>query len=145
MTFATTARNSWDPFREIERMQAEFASLFARGNDSYAPGHPPVNVWTNEEGALLSAEIPGVDPEKIDVSVVGDTVTISGSRSAEHLAEGVEFLRRERGHGDFQRSLRLPFKVASDHVEARCKDGILWVTLPKAQEARPRKIEVFAH
>jgi HSP20 family protein len=145
MTFATHTTRPWDPFREIERMQAEFANLFARGNDSYAPGHPPVNVWTNDDGALLSAEVPGVDPADIDVSVVGDAVTISGSRKAEEAADGVEFLRRERGHGDFQRSLRLPFKLDPEHVEAHCKDGILWVRLPKAHEARPRKIEVLAH
>lgn len=145
MIHGNAAMRGWDPFREIERMQAEFSNLFARGNDSYAPGHPPVNVWTSDDGALLSAEVPGVDPEKIDVSVVGDTVTISGSRALEESAPGVEFLRRERGHGDFQRSLRLPFKVDPEQVEARCKDGILWLTLPKAREARARKIEVLAH
>ncbi len=145
MTTRTNVLRPRDLFREIERMQAEFASVFAHGNDSYAPGHPPVSVWTNDEGALLSAEVPGVDPEKIEVSVVGDTVTISGSRAPEQATEGVEFLRRERGQGGFQRSLHLPFKVDAEHVEARCKDGILRVTLPKAQEARARKIEVLAH
>ncbi len=145
MTFATRAFRPWDPFRELERMQSDFASLLAHGNDSYAPGHPPLNVWTNDDGALLSAEVPGVDPEKVDVSVVGETVTLSGTRSADEASPGVDVLRRERGHGDFRRSLRLPFKVDADGVVAQCRDGILWLTLPKAHDARPRKIEVLAH
>jgi HSP20 family protein len=135
----------WDPFRELDRAQAEVGELFARTNDSYVPGYPPVNVWASDEGVVVTAELPGVDPAKLDISVVGDQLTLAGSRPADEPKEGERFLRSERGHGDFERALRLPFKVQADQVQARFKDGILFLELPKASAERPRKIEVANH
>ena len=132
----------WDPFRELDRMQAEVADLFGRTNDSYAPGYPPVNVWANDEGAVVTAELPGVEPDKLDISVVGNRVTLAGSRPADDLKDEERVLRTERGYGDFQRSIGLPFRVESEHVEASFKNGILTLKLPKASVERPRKIEI---
>lgn len=132
----------WDPFRELDRMQAEVADLFGRANDSYAPGYPPVNVWVNDEAAVVTAELPGVEPEKIDISVVGNRVTLSGSRPAEELKGDERYLRSERGYGEFSRTIGLPFRVQPDQVEARFKDGVLHLKLPKASVERPRKIEI---
>ncbi|HZR82384.1 MAG TPA: Hsp20/alpha crystallin family protein [Candidatus Binatia bacterium] len=138
----------WDPFRELDRMQGELDKVWSRANDSYAPGFPPVDVWANEDEALVTAELPGVEPDGIDISVTGEeTLTISGARRAapaEH-DEGGTWLRRERGYGEFQRTVRLPFKVDSAAVEARFKDGVLSVKLPKSGAERPRRIAVTAH
>jgi len=136
------------PWRDFGRMQAEVERLFDRSrerlNDSYAPGFPAVNLWTSEDNVVLSADLPGVEPDKLDIAVVDDTVTISGSRTAGDVPEGAAIHHRERGYGDFTRSFRLPFRIDSNGVDARYANGILDVTLPKAAEDRPRKVPVVS-
>lgn len=136
------------PWRDFGRMQAEVERLFdrtrGRMNDSYAPGFPAVNLWTSDDNVVLTAELPGVVPDKIDIAVVDDTVTISGSRTVEDAPEGVVIHHRERGYGDFSRSFRLPFRIDAGAVDARYANGILEVKLPKAVEDRPRKVPVLA-
>lgn len=137
------ARNPW---REFGRMQAEVERLFDRSrvrlNDSYAPGFPAVNLWTAEDEVVLSAELPGVDPSKIDIAVLDDTVTLSGTRVAEDLPEGAVIHHRERGFGEFARTFRLPYRIDAEGVDARYVNGVLEVKLPKAAEDRPHKVPV---
>ena len=102
---------------------------------------PTVNLYTNEEGAVLKAEVPGIDPDSLDVSVQNDTVTLRGKREPES-GENEEFIRQERQYGEFVRTLTLPHKVEQDNVNAKFKDGILEIHLPRAEEAKPKKIEV---
>ena len=135
----------WDPFRALERVQAELDTASGQSNDSYAPGFPPIDVWSGEAGAFVTAEVPGIEPGELDISVVGDTVKLAGARAAEPAAEGETWLRRERGHGAFERSLRLPFKVDAEAVEARFKNGVLTIRLPKASAERSRKVEIQTH
>jgi HSP20 family protein len=132
----------WDPFRELER---RVDAVLGRANDSYAPGFPAVDVWASEDGAVVTAELPGIEPDQLDISVVGDTVTLSGSRTAQAPAEGDQWLRRERGHGSFERKIRLPFQVEADAVEARFESGVLTVKLPIAGSEKPRRIEIQKH
>lgn len=136
------------PWRDFGRMQAEVERLFdwtrGRANDSYAPGFPAVNLWTSEDDVVLTAELPGVSPDKIDIAVVDDTVTLSGSRSAPEVPEGVVIHHRERGYGEFSRTFRLPFRIDAASVDARYAHGVLEVRLPKAAEDRPRKVPVLA-
>jgi HSP20 family protein len=137
-----------NPWREFGRMQAEVERLFdltrARLNDSYAPGFPPVNLWSADDEVVLTAELPGVDPDKIDIAVLDDTVTLSGARVAEDVPEGAIVHHRERGFGEFSRSFRLPFRIDAGGVDARYTNGVLEVKLPKAAEDRPRKVPVLA-
>jgi HSP20 family protein len=135
----------WDPFRELERMQRGMDAVLGRANDSYAPGFPQIDVWANEDGAVVTAELPGIEPDRLDISVVGDTVTLSGSRSVDAPDEADKWVRRERGHGAFERSIRLPFQVDADAVAAQFKHGVLAVKLPIADVERPRRIEVQTH
>jgi HSP20 family protein len=100
-------------------------------------------VWANEEGVIVSAELPGVAPEDIDISVVGDTLTLSGTRNSEE-AEGFTYTRRERGHGEFTRTFQLPFQIQGDQVEASFDKGVLHITLPRVEEDKPKRIEVKA-
>ena len=104
--------------------------------------YPALNVQTIEEETTVTAELPGFEPEDIDVSVEGSTLTITGSRQAEEPKEGETYHRRERWSGKFTRSLRLPVGVDTGQVEAAFKDGVLTIRLPKAEEHKPKKIAV---
>ena len=102
---------------------------------------PAVNVWEDGTTLYAEAEIPGLAMDQVDVSVLGDELTIKGERKGAGV-EGATYHRRERGVGSFVRVLRLPVEVDADKVEAALRDGVLTITLPKAQAALPRKIEV---
>lgn len=135
---------SWN---EMERLQSEMNRLFEAA--SYpsrrtrpAGGYPAMNVWSNEEQMLVSAELPGIETKDIDISVAGDMLTISGSRSAEEVDDSVRQHRQERICGKFSRSIQLPYEVESDKVEARLEKGVLTVKLPRAEAQKPRKIVV---
>jgi HSP20 family protein len=107
-----------------------------------APSFPAMNVWTSEDGLIVTAEIPGVEIDDIEISVMNETLTVSGQRSPDEVGEGMRYHRRERGCGRFTRSVQLPYPVDSDHVEATFKDGVLSIALPRAEEDKPRKITV---
>jgi HSP20 family protein len=132
-------------WREMDRLQREMNHLF---DDYYptrfhrAPSFPAMNVWSNEEGMIVSAEVPGVRPEDIDISVVGDTLTLNGERTPDEMNETSRYHRQERGYGKFTRSLQLPYTVNVGKVEATFTNGVLKVTLPRAEEDKPRKIAV---
>jgi HSP20 family protein len=133
------------PWRDMDRLQREMNRLF---EDYYparvrrAPSFPAMNVWSNEEGMIITAEVPGVSPEDIDISVVGDTLTLNGVRKADELGESARYHRQERGYGSFTRSLQLPFTVEVGKVEATFNNGVLKIQLPRAEEDKPRKIAV---
>ena len=132
-------------WHEFDRLQREMNRMYeprlpqrVRRRFSF----PAVNIWTNDDYAFVTAEVPGVDPKDMDIALVGATLTISGNRSMEELDENTRYHRQERGFGDFSRSIQLPFNVNAGKVEASFKDGILSITLPKAEEDKPRKINV---
>jgi HSP20 family protein len=112
------------------------------GRTRTATGYPALNVWTNQDGLTVTAEVPGVPPEDIDINVVGDTLTLSGTRKPDELQEGARYHRQERGYGGFTRSIQLPFPVDVAKVEATFKNGVLSVALPRAEADKPRKIAV---
>lgn len=134
------------PWEEMEHFRREMNRLFGGGltrpKVQPAPSFPAMNVWTNQDGALLTAELPGVNPETIDISVVGDTLTLSGSRTPEQLQEGEQYHRRERGYGQFTRTFQLPFAVEAEKVDATFNKGVLQISLPRAEADKPRKIAV---
>ena len=103
---------------------------------------PATNVWVSEDNALVTAEIPGIDPSALEISVINDSLTLRGSRKAEDLKEGESYHRRERWSGQFTKTLELPFAVESGKVEARFAKGVLSVSLPRAEAEKPRKISV---
>ena len=135
----TRARDQFCDFRHI---QEQMNRLVAGARLSGSSEHPPLNVWSNQEELVVQAELPGFAAADIDISVVQQTLTVSGSRKPEELKEGESFHRRERWTGQFERSLKLPFEVASDGVEAEFKSGVLSIRLPRAEESKPKKIAV---
>ena len=134
------------PWREMERLQREmnrlFADSFSLAGGRTAPQYPAINVWTNEDGAVITAELPGVNIEDIDISVVGDTLTLNGTRQPDKLEEGEKYHRRERNYGNFNRTFQLPFHVEADKVEAIFEKGVLHLSLPRAEVDKPKKITV---
>ena len=134
----------WTPW-DIEDL---FDDFFTRGMTRHPwrrtlwEGYPAVNVYANEEKAVLTAEVPGVNPQDIDVSVRETTLTITGKRDLEEPKEQQRFIRRERERGEFSRSLTLPFSVERDQVTAECRNGVLILHLPRKEADKPRKIQV---
>ncbi|MBN1262309.1 MAG: Hsp20/alpha crystallin family protein [Anaerolineae bacterium] len=144
MTWLRTYRPG-SMWREMDRLQREMNRLFADFPKQWtAPvrGYPAMNVWTNEEGAVVTSELPGCSPENIDISVVGDTLTITGAVEPEELPEEAQYHRRERSCGTFTRSFRLPFAIDPTKVDAIFNNGVLHIELPRAEEDKPRKIKV---
>lgn len=134
----------WDSFRELERLQSQLNQLLSHAPTSAAIDFPPLNIWTSQDGAVVTAEIPGLMPEDIDISVVNQTLTLRGSREPDQLDEGDKYHRRERGYGQFTRTIELPFKVNADAVQASFCKGILTIELPRAEADKPKKISVRA-
>ena len=131
---------------EMDRLQREMNRLF----DSYErtpsslAGFPAMNVWMNEDGAVVTAELPGVDVKDLEISVVGETLTLSGERKLEDLPKDATYHRQERGYGKFTRTIDLPFMVDSGKVQATLEKGILRILLPRTEKDKPRKVLVKA-
>ena len=130
--------------REVDRL---FGRLF--GNHLGAPGrmrsgyvYPPVNVRETAEQYVVECELPGLDMEELEVIVSGDQVAVAGERPDRLPAEGATLHRRERDTGRFNRALALPGPIQPDRCEARLRDGVLTIRVPKAEEAKPKKIPV---
>lgn len=131
-------------WQEMDRLQREMDRLFraTSTNRLGTGGYPAMNIWSNEDKAMITTELPGIDLDDIDISVVGDTLTLSGRRVPEELDEGARYHRQERGFGKFTRSIKLPYTVDGDRVEATYKRGVLSISLPRAEVDKPRKIQV---
>jgi HSP20 family protein len=138
--------NDVSPWREMERLRHEvdrlFSDTFSLTGGRTAPGYPAMNVWTNEEGAVVTAELPGVAPADIDISVTGSTLSLSGNRQPDQFKEGDKYHRRERRFGKFSRTFELPFLVEANKVDAIFEKGVLHISLPRAEEDKPKKIKV---
>lgn len=103
---------------------------------------PPVNLYVNDQDVLLTLEMPGIDPSRVDVTVTGDTVTLRGERTIEKGQDGETFHRRERPSGRFNRELELPFEVDPSKTEATYERGVLKVWLARPESLKPRKVTV---
>jgi HSP20 family protein len=102
---------------------------------------PSMNIWEDAEHFFVEAELPGFSIEDVDISFTNNQLVISGERKATPGSEG-EYLRRERGVGKFSRGLRVSSEINAERISASLKNGVLTVTLPKAEAAKPRKITV---
>lgn len=140
-------RRYWLPERlqEMQRFQQEMNRMFDQsvGTRYGSPScNPLMNVYTNDENAIIQAELPGVKAEEVEISVIGETLNIRGERQGENMDGEVTYHRQERSCGKFDRSIQLPFPVNPEKVEAKMTNGILSVTLPRAEEDKPRRIQV---
>ncbi len=132
-----------DPFAAMRRLQDEFDRGFPPRSAGIArAGFPAVNMWQGENSIALTAELPGFKADDIDIQVKEDTLTISGQRTAPEVGEKAVWHLRERPFGKFARTVRLPFRVDAESVEARFRDGVLEIELQRPETDRPRRIEV---
>ncbi len=131
-----------DAMPEIFELQREMNRLFSNAGRREPADFPAVNIWEKDGAAVVTAEVPGIDPEKMDVSVSGDLLTIAGAAVVDEFKKGETYLRQERMSGGFKRTLQLPFAVESQNVEARYEKGVLTITLPRLKEELPKKIQI---
>lgn len=137
-----TPRSSFDRFASLKGL---FDSAFQLANpiSSFSAGWTPaLDVYEDGENITVQVDLAGLKKEEIDLALEDNVLTISGERKSEAESGDGESYRRERVYGSFRRSLALPSPVKSDAVKAAYQDGVLSVTLPKAEEAKPRKIEL---
>ncbi len=130
-----------DPFAELRRLQREMNRLF-EGYGEAECAWPAINLWSNRDEVVVSAEAPGVDPKDLKVTVQNDIFTIEGERKPEDLGENAVTHRAEREFGRFSRSIRLPYEVDNSKVTARYRNGVLTVTLPRSEVSKPKQIAV---
>ena len=139
---------TWDPYRDLSSMPDRFHRLFRRDRDeeiSLGAWIPPVDILEDKERILLTAELPGFKESDIEVLMEGGVLTIRGERKNEAEKEGRKFHRVERVYGQFERLIQLPMAVQADKVKAGYRDGVLEITLPKAEELKPREIKIEIH
>jgi len=132
-------------WQEMDQLQREMNRLFnatSKGRVINSPNYPAINIWTNEDGQLISAEMPGVHPDDIDIDVTGDALSISGERKPDDVVKEARYHRRERNYGAFSRTIQLPFMVDTNKVEANFKNGVLLISLPRAEADKPKKITI---
>lgn len=129
---------------EMERLFNDYGGLASPAPLSVVAGtrgFPALNVWESGHDLHVEAELPGLTHDELEILVVGNQLTLRRQRQAAST-EGAAYHRQERGQGKFERVVRLPFDVDADQVQANLSDGVLHLTLPKAEAIRPRKIAV---
>lgn len=140
----------WDPWRDIVSLREAMNSLleesFVRPRAGMAAmtGGMALDLSETDEAYTIKTTVPGAKPEDVDISVLGDTLRISAEVKADEEREGEKWLVRERRFGHFERAVTLPSNVKADDAQADFDNGVLTITLPKAEAARPRQIQVRA-
>jgi len=141
----------WEPFSELmtlrDAMDRLFEESFVRPGRLLArpaAGAVPVDVYQQDANIIVKAPLPGVKPEDIDISVVGDTLTIRGEMKQEREVKEEDYVRRERRFGAFSRTVSLPTPVNTSKANATFENGVLTLTLPVAEEAKPKQIKIKA-
>ena len=146
----------WDPFREMDELRRQVDRAFesysgerrpAFGRVAFLPGYgarqyPLVNLYEDKDNLYVEALAPGLSPEKLDLTVQGTTLTISGEKPGLQNVRGEDLHRSERSAGRFVRAVELPYLVAETGVKASYQNGLLLVTLPRHEAAKPRQIAV---
>ncbi len=130
------------PLRDVSRLQRDLNRLFNDFTTAPRRVFPAVNLLTGENSVVVTAELPGIEDKDIKLSVTDQNLIIEGNRQEYNLKENETFHRQERTSGEFKRSIQLPFPVSMDDVSAQFKNGILTITLSRAEEDKPRKINI---
>ena len=140
----------WEPFRDLVSAQRDFDRLF---REAFSNQHadtelstrswaPPVDIYETEEAIVLKAELPGVESKDVEVRVEDNTLYLKGERKFEKEVKEQNYHRVERSYGSFARSFSLPNSISTDKVKAEFKDGLLTLTMPKREEAKPKTIKI---
>ncbi|MHB9133846.1 MAG: Hsp20/alpha crystallin family protein [Armatimonadota bacterium] len=142
----------WDPFADMAQLRDQINRMFEQsltrnGSEpvSTQTWAPRVDIVEMEDALTLHVELPGVKPEEIDIQITGDVLTLKGERKFEKTVKEKQYIRVERAYGAFQRSFTLGFPVNQQDVKANYQNGVLEITLPKAEAAKPKQIKVEVH
>lgn len=135
----------WDPFHEFQREVGRlFETLEPLQTFRVTRNFPPVNLYDAGDRYILTAPVPGMAPEDLDLSITGETLTVRGERKRSEGVSDESYRRQERPLGKWTRTVTLPDRVEGEDISASYAQGVLTVTLPKAESARPRHISVTA-
>jgi len=142
----------WSPFRHLSSLRDEIDRLFesplsalTQSSHQFLSGWmPAIDLYEDKDHFHLKAELPGMKKEDIEIAIHEGVLTLSGERKLDTQCQNAEVYRSERALGRFQRTLTLPAQVSAEKVKAQYKDGILTVVLPKAEESKPKHIEIKA-
>ena len=151
-----TTMMRWDPFQDLRSAQDEMAQmsprlahalgLHARQQDNdramTTAWAPALDISERKDAYLVTVEVPGVEPEDLDITMEDGLLTIKGERQFTSESSEQQFHRVERRYGAFRRSITLPAQVQADHIEATFDNGVLQIVVPKAEEAKPKRIQV---
>ena len=140
----------WEPFQNVMAGQRDLDQVF---KDAFRPFYgdgelstrtwaPPVDIFENADNIVLKAELPGVDPKDVEIRVEDNTLYLKGERKFEQEVKEENYHRVERSYGSFARSFSLPNSIDADKVVADYKDGLLTLTMPKREEAKPKTIKI---
>lgn len=134
-------RSLFNQLGDFNRLIREMDRAFRSPLESRA-SFPKLNIWKNNDAVIITAEVPGVDPQKLELAAEAEKVVISGEVCGRSKTEGEAYQRCERSTGKFHRELNLPFRIDTGKVSAQCKNGILKISLSRAEEDKPRKVSV---
>jgi len=142
----------WEPFRDLVSIQDRMNRIFDEafrvrtgGEEDWALGGnwaPAVDIYEHEGNIVLKAELPGIDPKDVDVRVENNVLTLRGERKVDSEVKREQYHRVERAYGSFTRSFTLPNVVDTEKIKAEYSDGVLRVTLPQREEAKPKQISI---
>lgn len=139
----------WSPFRELDQFRRNFDEMLDRALGGWAPTEairemmrPPVESFVDDGKIVIRADLPGIDPKDVDVTISGDTLTIRGKRERSHEEKSRDYIHREVSYGVFERTVALPKGVDSEQVKAAYKNGVLELTMPAPKELSPRKVPI---
>ena len=137
----------WDPFQDLLAIQDEMNQAFGRARQSQGGGRvwaPALDISERKDAYVVTVEVPGVNADDLDITLEDGLLTIQGERHVTSESSEQQFHRVERRYGSFRRSITLPSQVQADAIEASFENGVLEVVVPKAEEAKPKKITVRA-
>ncbi|MGE5302764.1 MAG: Hsp20/alpha crystallin family protein [Alphaproteobacteria bacterium] len=137
----------WEPFNGFTKLHSLVNDLFEDGlkrssDETSVHWSPAMDILESNDAYIIRADLPGFEKDALNVEIKDGTLTLSGQRKSEELAEGVQYRSVERVRGKFVRSVILPKTVNADGIQASYKDGILEIQVPKAEKAKPRQITV---
>ncbi|MGH9403466.1 MAG: Hsp20/alpha crystallin family protein [Terriglobia bacterium] len=140
----------WEPFRDLLTTQDRFNRLFndtfanVFGNEQPNPKAwtPAVDIYETDHNLVIKAELPGIDPKDVEVRVEDGTLYIKGERKYEHEVKEENYHRVERSYGSFARTFTLPRTINTEDIKADYKDGVLTLTMPKREEAKPKTVKI---
>ena len=140
----------WQPFSDMVTLRQAMDRLFddsiinpSRLTSVFGEGAAlPIDMYETDENVVLRASVPGVKPEEVDITITGNTLTIKGETKHEEEVKKENYFRQERSYGTFTRTITLPSSLETDKAEATFENGVLSLTIPKAEEMKPKQIKV---